>query len=204
MYYCYLDFDLCFQRAVVSMSREAERNISRILKDVRRHSDTSQTSFTSSDSFSSTGETRFTSSEALACSSSGASLSKSAKGPFLNSDSDTQWRTKVQKEEEENYIGMESEPLMTGETGLTGNTGLSSASGVDYPDSGGAGGSGDAKQLFYIDNDGEGWDTIEEEVKRETEEVEKLDKDLKSELEEKKERNSQYKKMMVIKEIVPR
>ena len=59
------------------------------------------------------------------------------------------------------------------------------------------GSSGGTRPLFYIDQEGEGWSTIEEEVRQQEEDVARLNESLKSELEEKEASNAQYRKMMV-------
>ena len=152
--------DLYLQRAVVSMSRETEENISRILQDVRRHSDTG---FTDSSSFSDTG---------------------------MTSSAEPGWTA------EENCTGMETEPSMTSETGLTGVTSSASISTMELVDVA-CGSSRPTEPLFFVDNEGEGLSTIEQEIKNEAERLVKLNEDLKSELEEKEKSNPKYRKMMV-------
>ena len=186
---------LYLQRAVVSMSKEAEQNISQILQDVRRHSDTSQTGFTGA---SDAAESGLTSSDSYA-SSSATSMTGSASASQLQ-DFDDSLSASVWTGSEEGYTGMEIEPSMTNQTGMTGSASLSS---MDFVDSRGSSG-GESRdrgsgQLFFIDSDGdsEGRSTIEQEVRQRREETNKLNQALKAELEEKEENNARYKKMMV-------
>ena len=115
------------------MSKEKEQNISRILEDVRRHSDAGQTSFASPVGFSYTGETRR------------ASLDSFANSSGNTSDSTTSSRSQSQKlvsmapstqEEDEGCVGMEIEPHLTSETGLTGMVASAHSSRVEFVDSG--------------------------------------------------------------------
>ena len=202
----------------MSMSRETEQNISRILKDVRRHSDAGLTSFTGSDSFSgasltgtrslvtfNTYDNVGTSSEAT-CTDDGG----------LNQEFNSALKWTGIEEEEEICVGMEIEPRLTSGTSLAEMAGDASTSGMDCVDSGSGGEhSSSAAAKFYIDKEGEEWDTIEmelsgetrreevkqevrrDEVKQDAEELVRLNQSLKAELEEKGESNSQYRKMMV-------
>ena len=194
------------------MSRETEQNISRILKDVRRHSDAGQTGFTSSHSFNGPGMTGTMSLGSFNMHSSSGSLREATGGGYAQEfDTATKW-TGVE-EAEEICVGMDIEPCLTSRTSLAGMTGDARASSMDCVDGSGGEQSSCAAPLFYIDNEGKGWDTIEGEMrgeerrevkqevrmeeKQDNEELVKLNQSLKAELEEKAESNSQYKKMMV-------
>ena len=180
------------QRAVVSMSKQAEANISQILKDVRSHSDSaSQSAFTGagSDSYAS---------------SSAASMTGSASASQLQ-DFDDSLSASVWTEAEESYPGMEIEPNVSNQTGMISSESLPS---MDFVDGGGAGGGGiserggrssNTEPLFFVDEegDGEGRSAVEREVRQQREELDKLNQDLKAELEKKGENNARYKKMMV-------
>ena len=184
------------QRAVVTMSRETEQNISEILQDVRRHSDASQTGFTG---VSDAAETGMTSSDSYT-SGSTSGVTGSASSSQLQ-DFDDSLSASVWTGGEESCTGMETELSVTSKTSQTGMTGSASVSNMDFVDGRGGGdnesrgkGSG---QLFFIDNEGEGRSTIEQKVRQEREEVDKLNQALKAELMEKEENNARYKKMMV-------
>ena len=191
----YLYMYAFMQRAVVTMSRETERNISQILNDVRRHSNASQTSIAGA-SDTCIAETGMTSSGSYA-SSSATSMTGSASTSQLQ-DFDDSLSASVWTGEEEGFSGMEIEPSLTDETGMTGSARLSSENSVDTrygknsddP-------SANSERMFFIDNEGEGRSSIEEELRRRKEEVDKLNQALKSELEDKEENNARYKKMMV-------
>ena len=171
------------------MSREAEQNISQILQDVRRHSDvTSQTGFTGANDGAETG---LTSSDNYA-SSSATSMTGSASTSQLQ-DFDDSLSASVWTGVGEGYAGMEAEPSFSSQTGMTGSASLSS---MDFVD----GSVSDSRQqLFFTDNegDGEGRSAVEKEMRQQREEIDRLNRALKAELEEKEENNARYKKMMV-------
>ena len=183
-----------FQRAVVSMSRETEQNISRILRDVRRDSDTSQTGLASLDSWSGTSETMISSSSGISyddesTSQSTASLTQTYDDPDTSEDT---------------RFGIETVPEFASGACLTGLTGSAGVSTMEVGSGSGASGSG-SQPLFFIDCEGEGRGSVEGEgrgsvegeVRQSVEELTKLNDTLKSEFEEKEKSNSQYKKMMV-------
>ena len=188
-FFCFVHAYL--QRAVVTMSRETEKNISQILQDVRRHSDASQTGFTGA---SDAVETNLTSSDSCA-SSSATSMTGSASASQLQDFDDSLSTSVWTGTKEEGYTGMETELSMTDQTGMTSSASLSS---MDFVDSRGSSVKGSGK-LFFVDNNGdsEGRSAIEQEVRQQREETDKLNEALKAELEEKEENNARYKKMMV-------
>ena len=171
------------------MSRAAEENISQILQDVRRHSDaTSQSAFTGASSGSYT-------------SSSATSMTGSASESQLQ-DFDDSLSASVWTGAEESYPGMEIEPSVSNQTGMISSESLPS---MDFVDGGGGGvserggRSSNTEPLFFVDEEGdrERRSAVEREVRQQTEQLDKLNLDLKAELEEKGENNTRYKKMMV-------
>ena len=116
------------------MSKEKERNISRILEDVRRHSDASETSFANFGGFSYTGETERTSTNSFAYSSG------SINDPTTLSQSRPQNLFGVApstlQEEEDGCVGMVIEPHLTSETGLTRTAISPHSSRVEFVDGG--------------------------------------------------------------------
>ena len=196
------------QRAVVSMSRETEQNISRILRDVRRDSDTSQTGLASLDSWSGT-------SEAMMSSSSEISYEDKRAGQYTASLTQTYDSRDIKSED--TRFGVETVPEFASGACLAGLTGSAGVSSMETFDGSEASGSG-SQPLFFIDHEGEGsgtfeWCTIKEEecdsveeegrgfIKEEVGQSEKkltkLNETLRLEFEEKERSNSQYKKMMV-------
>ena len=103
---------------------------------------------------------------------------------------------------EESYPGMEIEPSVSNQTGMISSESLPS---MDFVDGGGGGvserggRSSNTEPLFFVDEEGDGErrSAVEREVRQQTEELNKLNLDLKAELEEKGENNTRYKKMMV-------
>lgn len=178
---------LWLQRAVVNMSRETEQNISRILRDVRRHSDASQTGLTSSGgSFSGMGEAGMSSSSSLSCDNGGTSQSSASLSEWFDYPGTS----------EETPVGVEPITEFTSGTSLNRVTRSASVSSMDVVDGTSAAGVAE-KPLFYIDNEGEGRGTLEAGASRNEEADTKLNDTLKLELEEKERSNTQYKKMMV-------
>lgn len=116
------------------MSREKEENISRILEDVRRHSDASQTGFATSSSFSDTSETRRASLDSFGYSSG--SLSDSTASSL--SQSRHLYGSVLSAQDEEGCVGMEIEPTcnLASETSLTAVDSTANLSRMEFVDSG--------------------------------------------------------------------